>query len=118
MSGEIIDLVVAGWRGTCKDVVEAEAMAIVQGMDLAQGKEYKEVIIFSDSIQAIMTITKGWSEIASVNIWVVKQAFQLLEENHGWSIEHVHREDNVIADQVAHWARRRKVEWTRTRRNS
>ncbi|KAL9685476.1 hypothetical protein QQ045_022926 [Rhodiola kirilowii] len=103
----VIDYVYAGWRSSCSNELEAEIVAILQGLLLLDRLRVTEAIIFSDSLEAVSSILRGATNRGSTLPWI-SQCFRLMEANNGWLIGHVLREDAV-----AKWARSGRS-WMRT----
>ncbi|KAL9690753.1 hypothetical protein QQ045_011161 [Rhodiola kirilowii] len=91
---------IAGWNFYCRNAVEGEIFAILQGLLLAARLKIDEVVILSDSLEAVDVVLKGKSRMGKASQGI-NQCVRLLEVKRRWTVEHVLREDNEIADKGA-----------------
>ncbi|KAL9670598.1 hypothetical protein QQ045_008151 [Rhodiola kirilowii] len=91
-------------------IFEVEGLAMRLGMELALKKGLKKVIFRSDNVEIISALLaksilrREWS-------WV-KECCEMMESTRDWRLEHVFREANTVADQLASRARERRWSWT------
>ncbi|KAL9691032.1 hypothetical protein QQ045_011449 [Rhodiola kirilowii] len=100
----------AGWTSTGRSSLEAELMAVINGMRLARSLQIEKATFYSDSLEALKAITKGKSWITGVQIWIA-ECFKLLEYHHNWCVDHVLREEVKDVDETAKLAREHKWSW-------
>ncbi|KAL9662750.1 hypothetical protein QQ045_027584 [Rhodiola kirilowii] len=103
----------AGWESNFQSSRDAEGMALWRAMKLAESQRVDEAVFFSDCLEAIEAVMKGKATENSGGGWV-EGCFTLLESHRHWSLEHVFRHDNKMADKLANWARTEHWEWKLT----
>lgn len=70
------------------------------------------VDIVSDSVEAVWNFTSGFGGGPLVARNMTATVLPLIH-NHRWSVRHIFRELNCIADELAKNARQRGLEWSR-----
>ncbi|CAM8896820.1 unnamed protein product [Rhodiola kirilowii] len=101
----------AGWDVNCSSALEAECEAILLGMSLARELSLTEVQFLTDSREALWAITLG-SWRSDCNMGVIRHCIADLDNNQGWLVDSISREDNNAADWLAKKARIEKWSWT------
>ncbi|KAL9664501.1 hypothetical protein QQ045_019904 [Rhodiola kirilowii] len=91
-------------------IFEVEGLAMRLGMELAMKKGLKRVIFRSDNVE-IISVLLAKSFLQREWSWV-KECCEMMESTRDWRLEHVFREANSVADQLASRARERRCSWT------
>ncbi|KAH1066193.1 hypothetical protein J1N35_031180 [Gossypium stocksii] len=86
------------YLGNCT-VVDAELWGILDGLNLILDRCFWNVIIQTDSIEAINAIQEGSLEIS--NSALVRRIHFTLTALEQWKIQHISREENFVADNLA-----------------
>ena len=99
-------VILTAWRVIfrCQDAVEAEALACLEGLRLAAQWVQGSIILESDCAQVIQAMQQKEDRSALRFILeVAKDQAQVLVD---WRITKVKRESNLVAHELAHFARR------------
>ncbi|KAK5792155.1 hypothetical protein PVK06_033269 [Gossypium arboreum] len=94
-----------GWiMGYCRylgnyTVVEAELWGILDGLNLILNRSFEKVVIQTDSIEVVNAIQEGYSRTS--NFALVRRILIILKALNQWRIQHIPREENLIADSLA-----------------
>ncbi|KAL9675120.1 hypothetical protein QQ045_003321 [Rhodiola kirilowii] len=100
----------AKWLIECSTVREAECLALMEGIALAEGGGWSKVYIASDSSEAIWAVQTGNWDMKSV-YEEAKKGMELLANHPEWTFSLIFREDNWRADALAKKARRDLWSW-------
>ncbi|MBA0770722.1 hypothetical protein Gotri_019321, partial [Gossypium trilobum] len=80
-------------------VLQAELWGILDGLNLILDRRFKKILIKIDSLEALNAIMEDTS--GNSNSAIVKRIHQTLKRVKQWEIQHIPREDNLIADSLA-----------------
>lgn len=97
----------------CSNALAAEINGIVAGMKLAESLSADQVLILSDSAEAIWAVQCGIG-IPDECVQIAMQGMELFARYPLWRLQHISREFNGLADLLAKKARSRGWSWSRT----
>ncbi|KAL9663369.1 hypothetical protein QQ045_018755 [Rhodiola kirilowii] len=113
LSNSCVNVVFSGWKTSVGNALEAEIIAIYKGVMLMLKMEAIDAVLYSDLLEAVAAIYKGFTKLGNV-AHLVDKCFAELEARKGWSVEHILREENIGADKLANWARTNRRSWMRS----
>lgn len=96
---------------SCSSPFEVEVRGVAAGLELARELNLKGVDIVTDSVEAVWFFCSG----GGGGMQVVGESYAAvlpLLQHHDWTVRHVFREWNKIADELAKSAMRFKWEWS------
>ncbi|KAH1066462.1 hypothetical protein J1N35_031449 [Gossypium stocksii] len=79
--------------------IEAELWGIIDGILILLSKGYKKVQIQSDNLEVVRALSMEGAEDFGINL--LRRIKRLLRSKGQWNVNHVLRECNLIADQLA-----------------
>ncbi|MBA0612832.1 hypothetical protein Godav_013381 [Gossypium davidsonii] len=94
------------YLGNCT-VLEAELWGILDGLNLILDRRLERILIQTDSIEAINAIVEDSS--GSSNSATVRRIHHTLKRVKQWEIQHIAREENLIAYSLAKTIHTRKL---------
>ncbi|CAM8965610.1 unnamed protein product [Rhodiola kirilowii] len=106
----IVEVVQAGWMDGISSSFEAECKAIKEGCHLAEQLGIDKACIASDSLEALWDLSLG-SWRPGGRLQEIKECFGFLERHPRWTLVHIARERNIMADWLARKARRYMWGW-------
>ncbi|CAM8971158.1 unnamed protein product [Rhodiola kirilowii] len=100
----------AGWNNVSCCASEAEGIALLQGLKVADKLKLNRVCFVLDSLEVYKAISTGYGLDDWCDSWL-EDCLDTLRRNSGWSISLVHRELNSMADLLAVKARKDRWSW-------
>ncbi|MBA0742372.1 hypothetical protein Gogos_015437 [Gossypium gossypioides] len=88
----------ARYLGNCT-VLEAELWGILDGLNLILDRRFENILIKTDSLESLNAIMEDTS--GNSNSAIVRRIHQTLKRVKQCEIQHIPREDNLIADSLA-----------------
>lgn len=96
----------------CTSLLETEMRGLIAGLEIASELNYQEVDIVSDSVDAVWSFTSGFCSGTLMNRGMTAEVLSMFN-GHCWTVKHIFRELNHVADELAKSARRKSWEWSR-----
>ncbi|KAG8500610.1 hypothetical protein CXB51_004315 [Gossypium anomalum] len=88
----------ARYLGNCT-MLESELWRILDGLNLILDRRFENILIQTNSIEAINAIMEG--TLVNSKSTIVKRIHQTLKRMKQWEVQHIPKGDNLIADSLA-----------------
>ncbi|KAH1040093.1 hypothetical protein J1N35_041836 [Gossypium stocksii] len=88
-------------------MLESELWGILDGLNLILDRRFENILIQTDSIEAINAIIEGTS--GNSNSAIVKRIHQTVKRVKQWEVQHISKRDNLIADSLVKTVHTRKL---------
>lgn len=112
MKDDIIFACSVGWLCHCDSLAEAEIRGVLAGLAIAQQLNLTEVEFVSDCMEVVWVFCSG-SGCHFQDFCLLQEGVAVLAKHPGWSLRHIFREKNLLADALAKDAKRCLWEWGR-----
>lgn len=98
------------WLQNCRTILEAEMRGILMSFEVARELNLQDFVICVDNVEAVWSVVSGsWKGCESFGS--LKESLEEFMEQATWSIKHIFRELNVMADAMAKKARIDRWNW-------